>query len=163
MSALREQLKDAEEAKKATADAYTKHSGILDNHRMTLDKVSAATAELKRTYRAWRRIDRLVELAVGEKSDIGKLSFDRYVMGTFFREVLDMANLRLSVMTGGRFELIHTEDAGRKNSAAGLEIAVLDASSGKQRASGSISGGESFMVSLSLALGLSDVVPYALS
>ena len=158
LAILQEQLAEARAAQKNTAEEYTKHSGILDNHRMVLEKVSAATADLAGTSWAWKRIDRLVELATGARSDIGKLSFDRYVMGTIFRDVLEMANLRLSIMTGGRFELIHTVDAGRINSAAGFEIEVLDASSGKQRASGSISGGEGFMVSLSLALGLSDVV-----
>ena len=61
-------------------------------------------------------------------------------------------------MTGGRFELIHTAEANRKNEAAGFGMEVQDVVTGKQRPSGSVSGGEGFMVSLALALGLSDVV-----
>ena len=88
----------------------------------------------------------------------GKLSFDRYVMGAIFKEVVMMANMRLDTMTGGRFQLIHMTETKNKNTVAGLDIEVLDIITGKQRPSGSISGGEGFMVSLALALGLSDVV-----
>ena len=69
-----------------------------------------------------------------------------------------MANRRLDVMSGGRYTLVHTTNAPRANAVAGLEIEVLDASTGRQRPAGSLSGGETFQVSLSLALGLSDVV-----
>ena len=95
---------------------------------------------------------------MGAKSEGGKLSFERYVMGSIFREVLEMANRRLDIMSGGRYLLVHTTGAGRTNSVAGLEIEVLDLVTGKQRPSNSLSGGESFQVSMSLALGLSDVV-----
>ncbi|MCR5825038.1 MAG: SMC family ATPase, partial [Oscillospiraceae bacterium] len=96
--------------------------------------------------------------AKGANSEGGKLNFSTFVMGAIFREVLEMANRRLNIMTGGRFELIHSLTVQRKNTKAGLEIEVLDVATGKQRPSASISGGEGFMVSLALALGLSDVV-----
>ena len=158
LDALRAQLDEARAAQTAAADAAAAQAAVLDGHRAVADKVAAAGAALAGTDRAFRRISRLAELAIGTNSEGGKLSFDRYVMGAIFREVLEMANRRLNIMTGGRFELIHSVDAGRKNAVAGLEIEVLDVALGKQRASGSISGGEGFMVSLALALGLSDVV-----
>ena len=158
LTELRTQLAKARSAQSAAAEALAAQTGLLEGHRAVADKVGAAKAALAGTDRAYRRISRLAELAMGTNSEGGKLSFDRYVMGAIFREVLEMANRRLNIMTGGRFELIHSVDAGRKNAVAGLEIEVLDVAVGKQRASGSISGGEGFMVSLSLALGLSDVV-----
>ena len=103
-------------------------------------------------------MDRLADLAVGTSGDGGKLSFDRYVMGAVFREVLEMANRRLDNMSGGRYELVHRTETDRKNSKAGLEIDILDNSTGQTRPSGSLSGGEAFFTSLALALGLSDVV-----
>ncbi len=158
LSGLRAQLEDARAAHRAAADEVTAQTALLEGHRTVADKVSAAGAALAGTERAFRRISRLADLAVGAAGEGGKLSFDRYVMGAIFREVLEMANRRLNVMTGGRFELIHSVDAGRRNAVAGLEIEVLDVALGKQRASASISGGEGFMASLALALGLSDVV-----
>ena len=158
LTGLRAQLEEAAAARRAAAEALTARTGLLDGHRTVAEKVAAAETALAGTDRAYRRISRLADLAVGTNSEGGKLSFDRYVMGAIFREVLEMANRRLNIMTGGRFELIHSVDAGRKNAAAGLEIEVLDVALGRQRASGSISGGEGFMVSLALALGLSDAV-----
>ncbi len=160
LEALKAELLDAKNAQTAAANAVTEQRTICEGHKAVLRQVSAAKDSLAGTDRASKRISRLAMLAVGTNSEGGKLSFDRYVMGARFREVLDMANRRLDIMTGGRFELIHSVDAGRKNAVAGLEIEVLDRETGKQRSSSSVSGGEGFMVSLALALGLSDVVQY---
>ena len=154
---LRAELDAAREARSEVAEAEAGAQSLLDNHRGVLDRVREARRELDATEGAWQRIDRLASLVVGTNSDMGRLSFERYVMGAFFKDVLDMANLRLDVMTGGRFELVHKTGGRRRNSLAGLEIEVLDRETGKQRPSGSISGGEGFLVSLALALGLSDV------
>ena len=69
-----------------------------------------------------------------------------------------MANRRMDTMSGGRYQLIHRSSADRRNAKAGLEIQVLDLSTGQLRGSESLSGGEGFFTSLSLALGLADVV-----
>ena len=158
LTELKEALDQARSGQNAAEEARSALRTVLDGHRRVSERVSAAAAELRRTEGAFQRIERLANMAVGTNADGGKLSFDRYVMGTVFQEVLAVANYRLNIMTGGRFDLKHTLDAGRRNAVAGLEIEILDVASGKQRASGSISGGEGFMVSLALALGLSDVV-----
>ncbi|MDE7429191.1 MAG: hypothetical protein K2N00_07995, partial [Lachnospiraceae bacterium] len=128
------------------------------NHRGTADAVRDANQILRDTENTWKRLNSLADLAVGTNAEGGKLSFDRHVMGYVFREVLAMANRRLDIMSGGRYELIHERNAGRNNAKAGLEITVLDMTTGKRRSVSSLSGGESFFVSLALALGLSDVV-----
>jgi exonuclease SbcC len=76
----------------------------------------------------------------------------------YFERVIRAANLRLKLMSQNRFTLLRKtgSDDGRKR--AGLELEVLDAYTGKARPANSLSGGESFMASLSLALGLSDIV-----
>ena len=138
--------------------AYSELHELLQNHRTVLERVAQAEKALRDTDSAWRRLEELGSLAVGASSERGKLSFDRYVMGTMFREILEMANRRLELMSGGRYELIHRSGADRRNARAGLDIEVLDRNTGRQRPSGSLSGGETFFTSLSLALGLSDVV-----
>ena len=95
---------------------------------------------------------------MGSIGEGGKLSFDRYVMGAVFREILEMANRRIDIMSGGRYELIHKQETDRKNAKAGLEIEVRDTATDRNRPSSLLSGGEGFYASLSLALGLSDVV-----
>ena len=129
-----------------------------ENHRTAVEVVEKANQTLKDTETAWFRLDGLANLANGSNAAGGRLSFDRYVMGYVFREILEMANRRLDVMSGGRYELIHEIHAQRGNAAAGLEVSVYDMTTGKSRPSQSLSGGESFFVSLALALGLSDVV-----
>ncbi len=158
LTVLSAKLQAAREEQSAAAEAVTKQTTLTDGHRRVLQRVRGAREKLRRTDGAYARIERLATLAVGAASDVGKLSFDRYVMGAIFRDVLEQANRRLDIMTGGRFELVHVVDAARRTSVSGLEVEVLDRETGKQRASGSISGGEGFLVSLALALGLSDVV-----
>ncbi len=158
MEALKAELLEAADAQRAALERLSEQRSVLSGHKSVLEQVSKAKSAIAGTDRAYSRISRLAALAIGASSDVGKLSFDRYVMGAIFWEVLEHANRRLDIMTGGRFALIHVVDAGRKNSIAGLEVEVLDRETGRQRASGSISGGEGFLVSLSLALGLSDVV-----
>ena len=123
-----------------------------------LEKASGIREALAESDRAWKRLDALGSLAGGVNSESGKLSFDRYVMGTMFREILEMANRRMELMSGGRYELVHKVGAERRNAKAGLEIEVLDKDTGLLRSSGTLSGGEGFFTSLALALGLSDVV-----
>ena len=160
MDELREQLSQARTAKKHADDKLTAHSYLLQNHRTVLEKVSAAKAALAGTERAYKRISELSELAEGAVTDGGRLSFDRYILGKIFREVLENANMRLDIMTGGQYELIHSAGTDRANSVAGFEMDVLDVAKGTQRPSATISGGEGFMASLALALGLSDTVQH---
>lgn len=131
---------------------------LYENHRAAAEAVEMANRRLKDTEAAWIRLDGLASLANGSNAAGGRLSFDRYVMGYVFREILEMANRRLDVMSGGRYELMHEMQARRENAAAGLEVSVFDMATGKSRPAQSLSGGESFFVSLALALGLSDVV-----
>ena len=158
LAALEAEKLQLQEQYDAARAAHTAEENLLNNHLSVLEKVETAKRELAATGAPWRRIDRLADLAGGASSAQGKLSFDRYVMGAMFREILAMANRRMELMSGGRYELVHKAGADRRNAKAGLEIEVLDHNTGQQRPSGSLSGGESFFTSLALALGLSDVV-----
>ncbi len=80
------------------------------------------------------------------------------MLGVLFDNVLIQASQRLVRMSRGRYQLVRREDPARGNRASGLELDVADTYTGKQRPVATLSGGESFMAALSLALGLSDVV-----
>ena len=102
------------------------------------------------------RIKKLENAARGNNQR--RLEFGQYVLGTYFDEILEAANLRLYHMSEGRYELFRTEkvkDMRRRNS---LDIEVLDNYTGRRRPGKTLSGGESFKAALSLALGLSDVI-----
>ncbi len=158
LEALRKKIDEAGELLARKNEEMNGKKSLVTNHQMTLKRVRAHKNYLDRTEEAWKRVNRLGSLAEGEKSEGGKISFDRYVIGAVFREILQMANRRLDIMSGGRYRLIYKSGVKRTNSEAGLEISVLDLSTGRERDSNSLSGGESFFTSLALALGLSDVV-----
>ena len=102
-----------------------------------------------------RVIGRLSQVANAEAPY--RIHFQTYIQRSIFRDVMAAANERLTLMSAGRYALeLGSQSDGRK--ADGLEIAVYDAYTGKARETQSLSGGESFLASLSLALGLADVV-----
>ena len=88
----------------------------------------------------------------------GRLDFETYAQVFYFDRVLRAANIRLSKMSRGQYALRRKTEAGDARKRFGLGIEVTDSYTGKPRPAESLSGGESFMASLSLALGLSDVV-----
>lgn len=158
LTVLKEQIDQADQQLKNANNVLNACNNLLDNHTNVYDNVKEAKAQLAKSDKAYKLLSKLAELAIGSNSEGGKLSFDRYVMGATFREVIEKANIRLDVMSGGTYQLVHQAEAYRKNAKAGLDIEVLSRRTGIQRESASLSGGESFIVSLALALGLSDVV-----
>ena len=101
---------------------------------------------------------------VGTLSDVAngqtgnKISLQRFVLSVLLDDVLIAASQRLQLMSKGRYQLLRKEDRTKGNKASGLELEVEDAYTSKVRPVATLSGGESFMAALSMALGVSDVV-----
>jgi exonuclease SbcC len=98
----------------------------------------------------------LSDVANGQTGN--KISLQRFVLSVLLDDVLIQASQRLNLMSKGRYQLVRKEDRAKGNKASGLELEVEDSYSGKTRSVATLSGGESFLAALSLALGLSDVV-----
>lgn len=111
--------------------------------------------KLKELGRHWTMVQGLSDTVNGAISGKEKVMLETYVQMTFFDRVLRRANVRLQEMTGGRYTLQRRMSAGYR-SQSGLELDVLDHGTGIARSAASLSGGESFQASLSLALGMSD-------
>lgn len=105
---------------------------------------------------AWLRA--LSNTANGAVSGKEKIMLETYVQMTFFDRILARANTRLMVMTGGQYELRRRPEAENNRAQSGLELNVIDHYNGTERSVKTLSGGESFKASLSLALGLSDEI-----
>lgn len=131
---------------------------LLVNHQDILKEIKTKDEMINHYYPAYQRLKRLSDLANGFNAEGGKLSFDRYVMGNVFKDILRAANEHLNIMTLGQYELIHKMKADSKSSLAGLDIEVYDALTNEKRKTDSLSGGEKFEVSMALALGLSDIM-----
>lgn len=87
-----------------------------------------------------------------------RLVFEQYVLAGYFEEILEAANLRLRKLTSGRYELSRVDEIGDGRTKDSLDMRVLDHYTGRHRPVKTLSGGELFKTSLSLALGLSDVI-----
>ncbi|MCM3764248.1 SMC family ATPase [Neobacillus niacini] len=104
----------------------------------------------------YKLIGHLYEITKGQNSF--RITFERYVLAAFLDDILREANYRLRKMTSGRYELLRKTDRSKGNAQSGLELLVFDQYTGQERHVKTLSGGESFKASLSLALGLADVV-----
>jgi len=155
---LQGQIDEAEKESAEAEQTLNSCQNLLRNHQSVYETIRHEKEILAGSDQAYAVLNRLSELAVGSNSEGGKLSFDRYVMGATFREIIEKANIRLEIMSGGQYQLVHQSESHARNRIAGLDIEVLDRNTGVQRESSSLSGGESFIVSLALALGLSDTV-----
>lgn len=134
-------------------------NNLIYNHQDTLEFIKERYKIIDKYLPVYERLSKLSDLAnAGMNMEGGKITFDRYVMGNAFAEILNAANVHLSIMASGRYELIHQTKADGASSHAGLGIDILDVFTGEQRKPDSLSGGEKFQVSMALALGLSDVV-----
>jgi exonuclease SbcC len=118
---------------------------LVDAHR----EQQALEAE----YRVWGTLSEVANGRTGKR-----VSLQRFVLGVLLDDVLIQASARLVRMSRGRYQLVRRDEPTGGNSASGLELDVADTYTGKNRPVATLSGGESFMAALSLALGLSDVV-----
>ncbi|MFH9348792.1 AAA family ATPase [Kitasatospora sp. NPDC017646] len=116
-------------------------------------------AELAPALERYGRINRLAALAAGTSTENRlRMRLESYVLAARLEQVAAAASDRLVRMSGGRYTLVHSDDRGTGSKRSGLALRVVDAWTGTERDTATLSGGESFFASLSLALGLADVV-----
>ncbi|MBS7143035.1 MAG: SMC family ATPase [Veillonella sp.] len=103
-------------------------------------------------------LSRLNDLANGGEQGFKNVTFERYVLGAILDEVVYAANLRLQTMSRNRYSLERSDYTGGGRGKQGLDLAVMDAFTGQSRPANTLSGGETFLASMALALGLADVI-----
>lgn len=119
----------------------------------SIDKLKQKNKVLAQQYEVYGTLS---DVANGRNAQ--KVSLHRFVLGVLLDDVLIQASLRLRKMSKGRYNLLRKIEKSKGNAGSGLELLVEDSYTGKSRDVATLSGGESFMAALSLALGLSDVV-----
>ncbi len=117
-----------------------------------------ALARLAPAEEAFTELDALTDVVNGRGQNTRKMSLRSYVLAARLEEVAVAATVRLRTMSHGRYSFVHSDEAGDRGRRGGLGLDVLDDYSGTVRPAKTLSGGESFLASLSLALGLADVV-----
>ncbi|WP_326779632.1 SMC family ATPase [Streptomyces longwoodensis] len=158
-------LAAAEDAARAAAERLRRAASAQDaaaRRCAELDRLSARAAAGVRRLAPLReeydRVARLAGLTAGTSADNErKMRLESYVLAARLEQVAAAATARLHRMSAGRYTLVHSDDrTGRGRSGLGLH--VVDAWTGRERDTATLSGGETFFVSLALALGLADVV-----
>lgn len=124
----------------------------------SLENIRQKTDAIKVVEEKWMWVKALSNTANGNISGKEKLMLETYIQKTYFDRIIERANKRFLIMSGGQYELKRRKLAGNNRSQSGLELDVKDYYNGTERSVKTLSGGESFKASLSLALGLSDEI-----
>lgn len=168
---LREQLKTGVDADldKLSAKLHIQRGQKLDEQRQSVhtrlavngrahDKIIKQRDALDALEQKFAWMDVLARTAAGTLSGKAKIDLETYVQTTYFDHILSRANLRLQKMSGGQYDLKRRRNADNKQRRSGLDLDIVDHINATERSVNTLSGGEAFLASLALALGLSDEV-----
>ena len=130
----------------------------IENNKAQLTRIKDGAAQLSEKERHYAWMSELSNTANGTVAGSEKMTLETYIQTTYFDRILRRANTRLMIMSDAQYELVRRKSAENLKAQSGLELDVLDHYNGTLRSVKTLSGGESFKASLSLALGLSDEI-----
>ncbi|MCH5194746.1 MAG: SMC family ATPase [Oscillospiraceae bacterium] len=130
----------------------------METNKTASENIRTELEKYKETEKKYVWISDLSDTAGGKLNEQDKVTFETYIQTAYFERIIRYANKRLLEITDGHYEFKRREKAMNKRSQSGLELNVIDHYNGSERSVASLSGGEGFKASLSLALGLSDEI-----
>lgn len=156
-------LTELEKALGEKSEAKTAFEKEISSLNILSEKITSYSEKILNDYNsnklAIEEYEKIKDLSdAANRQNNKNASFEAYVLSTYLDEILEFTNQRFNKMTDGRYEIFRKEDITSRVSESGLDLEVLDYYSSKKRDISTLSGGESFKASLSMALGLSDVV-----
>jgi exonuclease SbcC len=158
LAAVTAAVREADAQVRAAAGA---EAAAAERLRQVADLVPALAAALEALRPLEERathVRRLADLCTGGGGNALKMTLTSFVLAARLEEVAAVASGRLLRMTQGRYSLVHTDGAVKGGARAGLGLLARDSWTGQDRDTSTLSGGETFLASLALALGLADVV-----
>ena len=167
--ALRDKLDIDAEAEKET------HRQLMSRSKKLVEEINSVSHRLTTNTRLLQRlleksrllgelekkigwIKSLSDTAAGTLTGKEKIMLETFVQMNYFDKIISRANTRLLIMSGGQYDMVRRREAASFSSQSGLDLDVIDHCDGSVRGIATLSGGEAFMATLSLALGLSDVI-----
>ena len=130
----------------------------LDKNTSSYKKIQEQQKLLEQKELDYGWMKALNDTANGRQNEKGKVMLETFVQMAYFERILDYANIRLEIMTGGQYTLIRKKEAENNKSQSGLDLDVIDHYNGSVRPVKTLSGGEAFKASLCLALGMADEI-----
>ena len=153
------QIRDGIKRKQSETDEKQRKVNTRYDANVTVkENISAASTKLMEMEEKLALIKVLSDTANGTLSGKEKVMLETYIQTAYFDRIVARANSRFMVMSGGQYELKRRQVAGDLRSQSGLDLDIIDHYNGTERDVKTLSGGESFIASLSLALGLSDEI-----
>ncbi|MDQ1130607.1 SMC family ATPase [Microbacterium sp. SORGH_AS_0888] len=148
----------ADAARTSAIEAERDARNLSEGLRQALVEISEAHAAVAGQTARTEAVVRLADTVAGRAPNTMKMDLETFVLAAELEEIVAAANVRLGEMSSGRYSLLHTDARLARGAASGLGIEVMDAYTGRTRPAQSLSGGETFLASLALALGLAEVV-----
>lgn len=152
---ISEMIRKLEGETEETQITKEKISAVYRTNQRALESLLEKVEQREVLSQEYGIIKELDNVTKGNNND--RIVFEHYVLASYFEDILQAANQRLSVMTASRYELMRVQQVADARTKDSLDLQVLDYYTGKRRSVKTLSGGESFKAALSLALGLSDV------
>ncbi|SHH09008.1 exonuclease SbcC [Anaerosphaera aminiphila DSM 21120] len=149
---------DLQREKSGYMEEFTSISSRLDNNNSALENINLQLKTLGKGETKYTWVSSLSKTANGNIAGKEKIMLETYIQMTYFDRIIARANTRFMNMTNGQYELKRRVEQENNRSQSGLELNIIDHYNGSERSVKTLSGGESFKASLSLALGLSDEV-----
>ena len=149
---------EAQREHDAANSAYGEAKHTAEQLAVLKPRLEGALATLEPLRARAEQVRQLADLAEGRGANQYKMTLSSFVLAARLEEVALAASERLLTMTSGRYSLVHTDARRRSGAKSGLGLLACDAWTGVDRDTSTLSGGETFLASLALALGLADVV-----
>ncbi len=155
---LEQSRREVEARRNRTSNERLQLTARRDRNRECVQALNKRTGDFQARQARCSRLTLLADTANGTLKGTTKLAFEQYLQAAYFDRILWAANQRFFKLSSGQFKLVRSREAANQRSQTGLDLNVLDYYTGRERSVKTLSGGESFLASLSLALGLSDVI-----
>ncbi len=155
---LRNRIDKLTEEKTAGLDLEKRIYARRQNNLARMEEIRSQYKDSQEKALAFSWMKNLSDTISGSLSGKEKIMLETYVQSAYFDRVIAMANTRFMQMSSGQFELVRRKEAANQRSQTGLELDVIDHHNGSRRSVRTLSGGESFLASLALALGMADEI-----
>ncbi|AOM83606.1 AAA family ATPase [Salisediminibacterium beveridgei] len=156
LKAMEDELQSAEKALEEANRQWTKTSELATQIKHAMTNITEAIRNTKEKEENFQVVADLHDMIRGQNSS--KISFERYIQIEFLEHIITAANQRLYRISNGQYHLVRSDRQESRGKQSGLSLDVYDAYTGQNRDVKTLSGGEKFNASLSLALGMSDVI-----
>ncbi len=155
---LEQACAELEDAVRAAAAAVAECRRRADDLERLIAELFTAAQAIAPQRAEFDELANLADVVAGRGQNARKMSLRSYVLASRLEDVAESASARLRRMSSGRYEFVHSDEAGVRGKRGGLGLDIRDDYTGVVRSAKTLSGGEAFLASLSLALGLADVV-----